>query len=43
MESPTRTITLLIDEEGKGTLMEKNEIIREDIPEYELKAFINHE
>ena len=40
MESPIRTIALLIDEEGKGTLMENDEIVRENIPEYELKAFI---
>lgn len=41
MESPVRTITILINKEtGYGTLMENGEIIREDIPEYELKAFI---
>lgn len=40
MESPIRTLVLLIEEDGKGTLMENDEIVREDIPEYELKAFI---
>jgi len=41
MESPVRKLILLIDkEEGKGTLMENDEIVRENIPEYELKAFI---
>lgn len=33
-------LVLLIEKDGKGTLMEKGEIIRRDIPEYELKAFI---
>ena len=40
MEKPIRTIALLIDGEGKGTLMENDEIIRDGIPEYELEAFI---
>ena len=40
MESPARTLVLLIDSEGKGTLMENDEIVRDYIPEYELKAFI---
>lgn len=40
MEKPIRTIALLIDEEGRGTLMENDKIVRENIPEYELKAFI---
>lgn len=40
MEKPIRTITLLIDEEKKGTLIENDEIIRENIPEYELEAFM---
>lgn len=41
MESIVRTITLLINKDtGYGTLMENDEVIREDIPEYEIKAFI---
>ena len=39
MESPVRTLVLLIDE-GEGTLMENDEIVRDNIPEYELEAFI---
>ena len=33
-------LVLLIDKKGKGLLMEKGEIVRKDIPEYELEAFI---
>lgn len=40
MESPVRTLVLLINNEGEGTLMENDEIVRDDIPEYELEAFI---
>lgn len=40
MESPVRTLVLLINNEGEGTLMENEEVIREGIPEYELEAFI---
>ena len=39
MEKPARTLVLLIDE-GEGTLMENDEIVRDNIPEYELEAFI---
>jgi len=41
MESPVRTLVLLIDNGGEGTLMENDRVIREDIPDYELEAFIN--
>ena len=41
MESPVRTFTLLVNKDtGYGTLMENDEIVRKDIPEYELKAFV---
>lgn len=40
MEKLVRTLVLLIDGEGKGTLTENNEIVRDDIPEYELESFI---
>lgn len=41
MESPIRTFTLFINEEaGYGTLMENDETVRDHIPEYELKAFV---
>ena len=41
MESPIKTFTLLVNKEtGYGTLMENDEIIREDIPEYEVESFI---
>lgn len=41
MESPIRTFTLLVNKDtGYGTLMENDEIVRDEIPEYELKAFV---
>jgi hypothetical protein len=43
MEKPIRTLVLLIDVEGKGTLMENDAVIKENIPEYELKAFIEND
>ena len=41
MESPVRTITLLINKDtGYGILMENDEVIRENIPPYTIDAFI---
>ena len=40
MGKTTKMLVLLIDKKGKGLLMEKGKIIRKDIPEYELEAFI---